>query len=151
MESKKYNKLASIMKRSRLTNTEDKLVAPAGVGRGDTGAGRGGCRLWCETGSRMYCTTWGIQPLFYNCTERITFQNCEWLYCIPEHHQLNGQEFEQTVGDAGGQRSLAHCSPWGHKESDTTYKWTTAAYIILYINCTSVKKIKVSVYCINPN
>ena len=36
------------------------------------------------------------------------------------HHWLNGHEFEQTPGDGGGQRSLACCSPWGHKELDTT-------------------------------
>ena len=36
------------------------------------------------------------------------------------HHQLNGHEFEQTLGDSGGQRSLACCSPWGSKESDPT-------------------------------
>ena len=34
------------------------------------------------------------------------------------HHQLNGHEFEQTLGGSEGQRSLAWCSPWGHKESD---------------------------------
>ena len=31
-----------------------------------------------------------------------------------------GHEFEQTMGDVEGQRGLACCSPWGHKESDTT-------------------------------
>ena len=36
------------------------------------------------------------------------------------HHWLNGQESEQTPGDSGGQRSLACCSPWGWRESDTT-------------------------------
>ena len=36
------------------------------------------------------------------------------------HHQLNGQEFEQTLGGGEGQGSLACCSPWGRKESDTT-------------------------------
>ena len=36
------------------------------------------------------------------------------------HHRLNGHEFEQTSGDSEGQGSLAFCSPWGHKESDTT-------------------------------
>ena len=36
------------------------------------------------------------------------------------HHQLNGPEFEQTLGDSEGLGSLACCSPWGHKESDTT-------------------------------
>ena len=35
------------------------------------------------------------------------------------HHQLNGHEFEQTLGDSEGQGSLACCSPWGHKEPDT--------------------------------
>ena len=36
------------------------------------------------------------------------------------HHRFNGHEFEQTVGDSEGQGSLAFCSPWGHKEVDTT-------------------------------
>ena len=36
------------------------------------------------------------------------------------HHRLNGHEFEQAPGDSEGQESLACCSPWGHKESDTT-------------------------------
>ena len=36
------------------------------------------------------------------------------------HHWLNGHELEQTPGDGEGQGSLACCSPWGHKESDTT-------------------------------
>ena len=35
-------------------------------------------------------------------------------------HQVNGHEFEQTLGDSGGQRSLACCSPWGCKEWDMT-------------------------------
>ena len=35
-------------------------------------------------------------------------------------HQLNGHEFEQTLGDSEGQGSLACCSPWGCKESDMT-------------------------------
>ena len=33
------------------------------------------------------------------------------------HHWLNGHDFEQTLGDSEGQRSLACCSPWGRKES----------------------------------
>ena len=36
------------------------------------------------------------------------------------HHRLNGHEFEQIPGDGDGQGSLACCSPWGHKELDTT-------------------------------
>ena len=36
------------------------------------------------------------------------------------HHWLNGHELEPTLGDSERQGSLACCSPWGHKESDTT-------------------------------
>ena len=36
------------------------------------------------------------------------------------HHQLNGHEFEQSLGDSGGQRSLACYSTWGHKDLDIT-------------------------------
>ena len=36
------------------------------------------------------------------------------------HHQLNGHEFEQALGDGEGQGSLACCSPWSRKESDMT-------------------------------
>ena len=36
------------------------------------------------------------------------------------HHRLNGHEFEQALGDGEGWESLAYCSPWGCKESDTT-------------------------------
>ena len=39
------------------------------------------------------------------------------------YHQLNGHEFEQTLGNSEGQGSLACCrSPlaWGRNESDTT-------------------------------
>ena len=36
------------------------------------------------------------------------------------YHQLNEHEFEQAPGDGDGQGSLQCCSPWGHKDSDTT-------------------------------
>ena len=35
------------------------------------------------------------------------------------HHQLDGHEFEQVLGDGEGQGSLAGYGPWGCKESDT--------------------------------
>ena len=34
------------------------------------------------------------------------------------HHQLNGHEFQQTLGDSEGQGSLVCCSSWGRKELD---------------------------------
>ena len=37
---------------------------------------------------------------------------------VRQHYQLNGHESEQTLGDNEGQRSLAYCSPWDHKELD---------------------------------
>ena len=47
------------------------------------------------------------------------------------HHRLNGHEFEQAPGGGNGQGSLVSCSPWGHKEADTTEQlnWTEAVYI----------------------
>ena len=36
------------------------------------------------------------------------------------HHQLNGHEFESTLGVDDGQGGLACCDSWGRKESDTT-------------------------------
>ena len=41
-------------------------------------------------------------------------------YMVGWYHWLNGHEFEATPGDGEGQGSLACCSPWGHKESDTS-------------------------------
>ena len=42
------------------------------------------------------------------------------------HHRLKGGEFEWTPGVGDGQGGLACCSPWDHKESDTTERlnWT---------------------------
>ena len=36
------------------------------------------------------------------------------------HHRISGHECEQTPRNSEGQGGLACCSPWGHKESDTT-------------------------------
>ena len=47
------------------------------------------------------------------------------------HHQLNGYEFEQTLGDREGQGSLACCSPWDHKEWDTTERLNNSNNILI--------------------
>ena len=39
---------------------------------------------------------------------------------IGQHHQLDGHEFEQALGDGEGQGSLVCCSPWGSKKLDST-------------------------------
>ena len=48
------------------------------------------------------------------------------------HHQLDGYEFEQASRDGEGQGSLACCSPWGHKKSDTTEQLNDNNKYILY-------------------
>ena len=42
------------------------------------------------------------------------------------YHRLNGHEFEQALGDGDAWGSLVCCSPWSHKDLDTTewLNWT---------------------------
>ena len=47
---------------------------------------------------------------------RRRWQRMRWLDKITN----SMDKFEQTLGDSGGQRSLACYHPWGLKESDTT-------------------------------
>ena len=41
------------------------------------------------------------------------------------HHQANGHQFEQNLGDSEGQGSLVCCSPWGHRVGHHLSGWTT--------------------------
>ena len=47
---------------------------------------------------------------------RRVWQRMRWLDNITG----KGYEFEQTPEDSDGQGNLMCCSPWGHKELDTT-------------------------------
>ena len=38
------------------------------------------------------------------------------------YYQLSGHELAQTLEDSGGQRDLVCCSPWGRRESGTTWR-----------------------------
>ena len=58
---------------------------------------------------------WSFYSLYNAFLEKFT-EKVGW------RHWLNGYEFAQTLGDSEWQGSLVCCSPWGHKESDTT-KW----------------------------
>jgi len=51
------------------------------------------------------------------------------------HHWRNGHEFEQAPGVSDGQGSLVCCSPWGHKQSDTTewLNWSCCNKIAKYL------------------
>ena len=51
---------------------------------------------------------------------------------------MNGHEIGQFWGDGEGQRGLACCSPWGHKESDTTGYWTTTTQAICFLYIISI-------------
>ena len=44
-------------------------------------------------------------------------------------HWLNGNEFEQALGDGEGQGSLAYCSSWDRKDLDTTEQLNNNKYI----------------------
>ena len=46
------------------------------------------------------------------------------------HHQLNGREFEQAPGDGEGQRNLACCYPWTHKELDMPEQLINIYYLL---------------------
>ena len=39
---------------------------------------------------------------------------------VISHRRLNGHEFEQTLGNIGGEKTLECCRQWGHQGSDTT-------------------------------
>ena len=55
------------------------------------------------------------------------------------HHRLNGHEFEQAPGVGDEQVSLACCSPWSHKELDTTeLNWTEKSSKILIPNVKTI-------------
>ena len=51
------------------------------------------------------------------------------------HHQLDGHEFEQALGVGDEQGSLASCSPWSHKELNTTERlnWTGALVLTVVV------------------
>ena len=82
-------------------------------------------KSWCWNWSSNALATWCQGPTHWKrpwCWEDWR-QEEKWATedeMVEWHHWLNGHEFEQTLGDSEGQGSLACCSPWDHKESDTT-------------------------------
>ena len=47
------------------------------------------------------------------------------------HYRLDGHEFEQTLGDSKGQRSLVCCRPRGCKELATEHDLATEQQLLL--------------------
>ena len=68
---------------------------------------------------------------------------------VAYHHQFNGQEFEQTLGDREGQGNLACFSPWssevGHDWA-TEQQWNTLVYSGNTIAFQRFNPIKISYY-----
>ena len=61
-------------------------------------------------------------------------------------HQLDGHKFEQALGVGDGQESLVCCSPWGHKESDTTEQLSAVQHIVDLQCCVSVHSTATQLY-----
>ena len=61
------------------------------------------------------------------------------------HHWLDGHEFEHALGVGDGQGGLACCSPWGHKESDTTewLNWTELKILHCFLNI--IRELKMNI------
>ena len=79
---------------------------------------------WCWSSISNTLATWCEEPTHWKrpwSWERLRAggegADRGWDGCMAWHSE---EEFEQTPGDSEGQGSLAFCSPWGHKESDTT-------------------------------
>ena len=51
---------------------------------------------------------------------------------VGRHHWFNGHELGQILGNAEGQGSLECCSPWGHKELDTTWRLNNSKDISMF-------------------
>ena len=53
------------------------------------------------------------------------------------HYQLNGHEFEQTLGDGEGQGGLVCCSLWGCKKLAMTWQMNNNHHLELESERTS--------------
>ena len=66
------------------------------------------------------------------------------------HHRLNGHEFEQAPGDGEGQGSLASCSPWGRKESDSTERLNNKKNILSNVGAEMKQDCWLKCYLVQP-
>ena len=55
---------------------------------------------------------------------------------------IDGHKLGQTLGDGEGQESLACCSPWGLKESDTTEQLNYNSDSKQYVSFPGAKRVK---------
>ena len=81
--------------------------------------------LWQITKQKLYSSVLQLHLFKLSAPQRspvltwVCDDNLSWvLDTVITKHWLKGHEFEQTLGDSGGRRSLARYSPWGCNESD---------------------------------
>ena len=63
------------------------------------------------------------------------------------HHQFNENELGQTQGDGEGQEGLVCHSPWGHKESDTTWWLNTCMRKVPSIKYDVLSRTNIRIRC----
>ena len=83
---------------------------------------------WCWGWSSSTLATWCKELTHWKrlwCWERLRAggDGNEEDEMVGWHHWLDGHEFEQALGDSEEQGVLVCCSPWGHKELDTTEQY----------------------------
>ena len=64
------------------------------------------------------------------------------------HHRFSGDELGQTLGDGEGEGSLASCSPWDLKQSDTTW-WLNTNKVVAHTVGKTCPKALGTCYCNN--
>ena len=84
MGSKIYNKLVNITKKKQTHRYREQTSGY------QWGWGSGRYKLLgVSLATRMYCTTWGIEPIFCNNYKwSIILKNCESLYCTPVTYKI---------------------------------------------------------------
>ena len=92
--------------------------------------------IWRDRAS-MRARHWGMLELSDEKFKTTTINMAGW------HHQLDGREFEWTLGDGDGQGGLACGDSWGRKESDTTewLNWTEQLVILSIFSCASLPSV----------
>ena len=78
-----------------ITDTANELVVASGKSgkRGNLGVRRGRQQdIWNKIGSKMYCKTWGIRPIFYNNYKwKVIFKNCMRILKKNSHQSKDAQ------------------------------------------------------------
>ena len=83
------------------------------------------CKDWCWSWSSVFWSSDANRRLIGKIPDAVTDRGQKEKSVSEDemagrHPWCNEHELRQTPGDGEGQGGLVCCSPWGHKESDTT-------------------------------